>query len=154
VIVEKLQVQNMTKSAHGTIDKPGKNVRQKAGLSRSILDACWGRLVEMLRYKLNWSGGILEEVPAAYSSQTCAVCGEVNEASRRSQSKFVCVACGHSDHADVNAAKVLLSRRTDGGAVCGGHPIQGPKKQKLRVVRRGTRRDGLELEKVPNATPR
>lgn len=137
VIVEGLSTRNMTTSARGTIDEPGTNVRAKSGLNRSILDAGWGKLVDMLRYKLAWSGGTLVEVPAAYSSQTCANCGVIDAASRRSQSEFVCVACGHQDHADVNAAKVLLSRRADDGAVCGGSPVAGPTKQKLRVVRRG-----------------
>ena len=100
VVVEKLNVKGMTAEggAHRT------------GLNRSILDAGWGRLVEMLRYKLAWSGGTLVEVPAAYSSQTCSHCGAVDPRSRLSQSEFCCVVCGCVDHADLNAAKVLKSR--------------------------------------------
>ncbi len=100
VIVEKLNVKGM--SAEGGA--------HKTGLNRSILDAGWGRLVELLRYKLAWSGGTLVEVPAAYSSQTCSHCGAVDSRSRCSQSEFCCVACGWFDHADLNAAKVLKSR--------------------------------------------
>lgn len=37
--VEDLRVRNMTASARGTVDDPGRNVRQKVGLNRSILDA-------------------------------------------------------------------------------------------------------------------
>ena len=153
VVVEKLQIRNMTASARGTVEDPGVNVRQKAGLNRSILDAGWGRLLVQLRYKLAWAGGQLEEVTAAYSSQTCAACGVRDAASRISQSEFVCVACGHRDHADVNAAKVILSRRIGGGAVCGGYPIVGPVKQKLRVVRRGTRHGGQGSKKAPAFRP-
>ena len=100
VIVEKLNVKGM--SAKGSA--------RKTGLNRSILDAGWGRLIELLRYKLAWLGGTLVEVPAAYSSQTCSHCGVVDARSRFSRSEFCCVVCGYVDHADLNAAKVLKSR--------------------------------------------
>jgi putative transposase len=100
VVVEKLNVSGMS-SGGGA---------RKRGLNRSIASAGWSRLVEMLRYKLLWSGGRLVEVPAAYSSQTCSACGTVDGASRLSQSAFRCTSCGHEDHADLNAAKVLKTR--------------------------------------------
>jgi putative transposase len=139
VIVEKLNVRGMSASAKGTVEAPGKNVRQKAGLSRSILGAGWSMFTNMLRYKLVWNGGELVEVQATYSSQTCSVCGHIDSASRVSQSEFICTSCGHREHADINAAKVLFSRGNHGGAVCGGSAVGRPVKQKLRVVRRGTR---------------
>jgi len=101
VVVEALSIRSMTKSAAGTIEAPGKNVAQKRGLNRSLLDAGLSRFVECLRYKLAWSGGQLVEVPAAYSSQTCSGCGHVDAASRRSQAVFRCTSCGLMDHADV-----------------------------------------------------
>jgi putative transposase len=139
VIVERLDTRSMTASAKGTIDTPGTNVAAKAGLNRAILDGGWARFVNMLRYKVVPEGGTVIEVPAAYSSQTCAACGVVDVASRRSQAEFECVACGHRDHADVNAAKVLYTRGTHGGAGCGGSATRRPAKQQLRVARRGTR---------------
>ncbi|WP_228011008.1 RNA-guided endonuclease InsQ/TnpB family protein [Nonomuraea phyllanthi] len=39
---EDLRVTNMTRSASGTVEAPGRNVAQKSGLNRSILDAGWG----------------------------------------------------------------------------------------------------------------
>ncbi len=140
LVVERLDIGNMTARAKGTIEAPGTNVRQKAALNRAILDSGWGMFVAMCRYKVIPEGGEVREVPAAYSSQECAVCGHVATANRRSQSQFECVSCGHRDHADVNAAKVILSRGTHGGAGCGGVPVAGPVKQQLRVARRGTRR--------------
>jgi putative transposase len=95
VIVERLQITNM--------------VRANSGLARRILDSGWGRLVELLRYKLAWHGGTLVEVPAAHSSQTCSACGHLDAASRSAE-RFSCTGCGYSDHADLNAAKVLKSR--------------------------------------------
>lgn len=110
VVIEKLETARMTRSAKGSVDAPGRNVKAKAGLNRSILDAGWSGLAEKLRYKLEERGGELVEVPAAYSSQTCSACGVVDAASRRTQSAFCCVACGHQENADTNAARVILSR--------------------------------------------
>ena len=121
VVVEKLNVAGMV----------------RGGLGGQISGAGWSSFCNMLRYKLEASGGILVEVPAAYSSQTCPACGVVDAASR-SGDVFYCVACGHRDHADLNAAKVLLSRRNDGGAGRGGQgAVRPPMKRQLRVVRRG-----------------
>lgn len=110
VVIEKLSVKNMTRSARGTAEVPGQNVRQKSGLNRGILDAAWSKFADALRYKLADRGGELVEVPAAYSSQTCSSCGHIAAESRRSQSVFCCVACGHSENADINAARIILSR--------------------------------------------
>lgn len=138
VVLERLNIQGMTRSARGTVEEPGRNVAAKAGLNRGILDAGWGKFGKMLAYKLEERGGQIVEVDAAYTSQTCSLCSAVSSKSRKSQSEFVCVVCGHQDHADVNAAKVILSRGTHGGAVCGGSGSRGrPTKQKLRVARRG-----------------
>jgi putative transposase len=110
VVIEKLETARMTRSAKGSVEAPGRNVKAKAGLNRSILDAGWYGLAEKLRYKLEERGGELVEVPAAYSSQTCSACGVVDAASRRTQSEFCCTACGHQENADTNAARVILSR--------------------------------------------
>ena len=137
VVVEKLQIMNMTRSAAGTVEKPGRMVRQKAGLNRSILDAGWGRMGEQLRYKLAWSGGQLVEVPAAYSSQTCHGCGHIASESRSSQATFCCVACGLVGHADTNAAKVLKSRWKPSALPVEGSPLSTRRSRKsLRGPRR------------------
>lgn len=112
VAIEDLKIKNMTASAAGTIEAPGRNVRQKAGLNRSILEQSWGRFAQMLDYKLTERGGTLISVPAAYTSQTCASCGVVDARSRKSQAVFNCVHCDHTDNADVNAAKEILRRST------------------------------------------
>lgn len=103
VVLEKLSVKNMTGSARGTAEEPGKNVRAKAGLNRAILDQGWGAFRVMLAYKLAIRGGSLVEVDPRYTSQTCAACGDINSSSRDGI-RFLCVGCGHGDHADTNAA--------------------------------------------------
>lgn len=122
VAIEDLRIKNMSASAKGTNEAPGTNVRQKAGLNRRILDAAWGEFGRQLSYKLRWRGGQLVLVDPAYSSQTCAACGHVDAANRKSQSVFKCVACGYEVNADVNAAQVVLQRAKASWAA--GHAVQ------------------------------
>jgi putative transposase len=153
VVVEKLNTNNMTASAAGSIEQPGTNVAAKSGLNRGILDASWGLLLNCLRYKMAWQGGRVVEVPAAYSSQTCSACGHVDAASRPTQAEFRCTHCGHAEHADVNAAKVIKSRAVETTVPgCGGVSVGRPAKQQLRVARRGTRSHGLG-SKAPALRP-
>ncbi|MGW0824953.1 transposase [Streptomyces sp. NPDC002845] len=89
VVVEALHITNMTSSAKGTVEQPGRQVAQKAGLNRSILGETWGRTVHLLAYKLARRGGLLAEVPAPGTSQECAQCHTVIPGSRRNQAEFV-----------------------------------------------------------------
>src|SRR2546429_1111645 len=57
VFVEDLQVKNMSKSSKGRRDQPGKQVAQKSGLNRAILDGSPFELRRQLEYKTQWSGG-------------------------------------------------------------------------------------------------
>jgi putative transposase len=110
IVVEHLDITNMTKSARGTIEEPGKNVAQKAGLNRSISQEAWGRTVTMLTYKAARYGGSLYKVPAPGTSQRCSACGFTTPGSRESQAVFVCKnpGCGWSGNADFNAARNIL----------------------------------------------
>jgi len=114
VVVEDLKIKNMTKSAKGTKESPGKNVKQKAGLNRLITQQSWGMFFELLNYKLKERGGKLIRVDPKHTSQTCNTCGCVSKESRQSQSKFVCTACGYTANADTNAAKNILVRGIHG----------------------------------------
>ncbi len=99
--VEDLRIGNMTRSAKGTAQNPGRNVRQKAGLNREILRSGWGLLVRRLEEK---APGRVEKIRPAFTSQRCSACGHVDPESRESQARFVCTACGFAGNADVNAA--------------------------------------------------
>ena len=99
--VEELNIKGMTKAAKGTVEKPGKNVRQKAGLNRGILRNSWGVLVRRLEDKAPYR---VEKVRAAYTSQTCSACGYCASENRESQAVFRCGSCGYAGNADVNAA--------------------------------------------------
>jgi putative transposase len=105
IVIEDLKIANMTASAKGSIESPGRNVRQKAGRNRSLLDVSPGQIRLMLGYKAGWYGSRVIVVDPAYTSQQCSGCGKVDGASRISQSQFVCTNCGSIFDADVNAAK-------------------------------------------------
>lgn len=106
--LEDLKVRNMSASAKGDAESPGRNVNAKSGLNRSILDQGWHTFKVQLGYKLQWRGGQLILVPPQYTSQTCSVCGHVHADNRKGE-KFRCLECGHEDHADINAAKNILA---------------------------------------------
>ena len=89
---------------------PGRRVRQKAGLNRSILDQGWAEFRRQLEYKLSWNGGMLVAIPAHHTSQTCPECGHVSPDNRQTQAVFACVACGHTGNADWVAAVNILER--------------------------------------------
>ncbi|SEI15124.1 putative transposase [Methylobacterium sp. 275MFSha3.1] len=109
-VLEDLNTRGMTASARGTVTEPGRNVRQKAGLNRAILAAGWHLFATILTDKMEERGGQVVIVPARFTSQTCAACGVVDARSRESQARFICIGCGHTDHADVNAA-ITIERR-------------------------------------------
>ena len=104
--VENLKVKNMTRSAKGTPQDPGRNVRAKAGLIRGILRSGWGLLVRRLEEK---APGRVERIKPAFTSQRCSACGQVDGKSRESQAVFRCTACGYVCHADVNAARNIAA---------------------------------------------
>ena len=77
IVVEDLNIKGMTTSAKGTIEEPGKNIKQKSGLNRSILERGWGKLVQNLEYKSEWKGGEVVKVDPKNTSRMCSVCGYV-----------------------------------------------------------------------------
>lgn len=110
VYVEDLQVTNMSKSAKGDVEQHGKNVKQKSGLNRMILDQSWFEFRQQLDYKLLWNGGHLVAVPPQNTSRTCPCCGYTAKENRQTQADFECVECGYTENADVAGAINILRR--------------------------------------------
>jgi putative transposase len=127
--VEDLKIRNMTRSARGTREQPGRNVRQKAGLNREIMRSGWGLLVQRLDDK---APGQVERISPAFTSQRCSACGHVDAKSRKSQAGFACTACGLTCNADVNAARNIAA----GHAVTarGGLPAGGPANREPQLL--------------------
>ena len=136
IYVEDLKVSNMSASASGTKESPGKNVRQKSGLNRSILDQGWYSFFRMLSYKLTQRGGKLIKVDPRNTSRTCPRCGLVSAENRKSQATFACIGCGFRSNADeVGAINVLRAGRAR--LACG---MSGA----VRLLSAGTRGDLLQ----------
>lgn len=113
-VFEALKVKNMTKKSKPKQDEQGRWLRNgaaaKSGLNKAILASTWGQTNVFLQYKARRQGKLVIEVSAFYSSQECGSCGHIHQDNRVSQSGFVCQSCGHTDHADHNAAKVIAGR--------------------------------------------
>jgi putative transposase len=109
VVLEDLKVSNMSASAKGTVEQPGRNVKQKSGLNKAILDQGWSEFRRMLEYKQLWRGGLTIAVPPQYTSQKCPVCDFVHVDNRKSQAVFRCINCGYTANADHVAAINILA---------------------------------------------
>jgi putative transposase len=144
-VFEALKIQNMTRrpKARQENGKWARNgARAKAGLHRSILDSAWGPVGRYVRYKAANVNKLCIEVPPHYSSQECSRCGHIHPDNRLSQAEFVCKRCGHAEHADTNAARVLVKRGI--GAIRKGIAQKPKKKVAFRRKRTPQGRDGLE----------
>jgi putative transposase len=107
--IEALDVRAMTRTARGTAEEPGVRVSQKRGLNRAISRSGWGLLAARLQHK---ACGRVEQIPTAYTSQRCSVCGHVASGNRKSQAVFECDACTAGQcNADVNAARNIAAGR-------------------------------------------
>ena len=138
VCVEDLQVRNMSKSAAGTTDTPGRNVRAKSGLNKAILDQGWGEFRRQLDYKLAWNGGHLIAVPPKNTSRTCPCCGHISADNRQTQATFECVECDFKENADlVGAINVLRAGHAQLACEVSGAirpPAAGTHRSELGVI--------------------
>ncbi|MEV2223889.1 transposase [Nocardia vinacea] len=150
VALEALRVRNMTTSARGTIAEPGRNVRQKSGLNRSILQKGWHGFELALVNAARYTGTRIVKVSAAGTSQRCLRCRVIDPGSRESQAVFRCRSCGFSENADVNAAKNIRNAAGHAVSACGDLGIGRSVKQEPA----GTREE-LPLQPVyPVGIPR
>jgi putative transposase len=109
IALENLSIKNMSASARKTNAPARENARAKASLNRSILDAAWGEFARQLSYKTHRRGGSVVFVNPAYSSRSCRICGHESAENRKTQSVFRCMACGHTENADLHAAQNVLA---------------------------------------------
>ena len=107
---EDLSVKKMTQSAKSR-RKSGKKTadnKTQAAFNRAFLEVPKYAFGAMLDYKAPQYGTEIMVVDPAYTSQKCSACGNVSKNSRVSQDTYVCTSCGHTEHADTNAAKNIL----------------------------------------------
>lgn len=104
---EDLKIVSMARSAKGTVESPGKNVKQKAGLNRSIMDAAWGQLIWQITYKAEKAGKWVVPVNPTNTSQKCSGCGQI-VSKKLSQRTHSCD-CGLTIGRDHNAGLNILA---------------------------------------------
>jgi putative transposase len=112
IVLGDLNIKSMSASAAGSMEKPGKKVKQKSGLNRAILRQGWGEFGRQLEYKQRWAGGLVECQSEAYSSQDCPKCSYRSPLNRKTQDTFACLSptCGFTANADEVAAQNQLQK--------------------------------------------
>ncbi|MBL1176872.1 type V CRISPR-associated protein C2c8 [Pantanalinema sp. GBBB05] len=115
IALEENNLQNMTRRPKPKLREDGKeyarnNATAKAGLNKALLDVGIGQLQKLIETKSKITGTEFHAIASQYNSQTCMQCGAVDRASRLTQSEFCCMTCGYQEHADVNAAQVVLNK--------------------------------------------
>ncbi len=133
IVFEDLKIKNMTASAAGTVEEPGKKVAQKRGLNKSILNAGWGMFKQKVAYKAARRGKLVIVVDPKNTSRECPICDLTSKDNRVSQSDFVCQACAFTQNADTNAAGIT-KRRGVKALLAGG--IKPKEKKSMRIKRK------------------
>ena len=144
IAIEDTAIGNMTRSARGTVENPGKNVAQKRGLNRSILSQRWAAISSKLEYKARWYGRQFVKIPAAHTSQKCPGCGHIAAENRRTQDNFQCQSGRQGFNADMVAGENMRLRGVKIAAGAGNPAMPAPvnsrrpsgKKQRIRALQR------------------
>src|SRR6202011_33211 len=116
IATEALRTQNMSRSAKGTRDKPGRRVKQKAALNREILSAGLSMAHPMLAYQAVEAGTRVHvsDTRQLKPSQRCAACWVIVPKTL-AQRVHVCPHCAHTAHTRrTHGAHTAHTRRTHG----------------------------------------
>ena len=159
ICLEDTKTSQITRSARGTSDNPGSNVKQKAGINRSILAQGWHGIRRKLTYKCQWKERTLVPVPAQNTSITYSRCNAADPKSRKSQEQFLCTNCGYEANADLNAAENIrrqglkaLGRKDEYPARAAVTPLSTPEQRQaqhpLPAPTAGRPRCAQELEEA------
>ena len=138
IATEELTPKNMSRSARGTVESPGRRVRQKAGLNREILSAAFGMAHQMLSYKAVEAGTRLHlaNTRQLKPSQRCAGCWAIIPKTL-GQRVHMCSQCGHTMQRDQNSALVvLIDAHTPGTGVAAKPRPLGRKRAKSKSMTR------------------
>ena len=104
IALEDLNVKGMSSSAKGSIEQPGRMVKQKSGLNRSIISASWSKFVNYLDYKAQWQGNNIIKIGRFEPSSRLCVCGELNKELKLSDRIWTCESCNTKHDRDILAA--------------------------------------------------
>jgi putative transposase len=97
-----------------------KNMVKNHKLAQAISDVSWGKFVELVKYKCEWSGKNLILIDRFFpSSKTCSDCGVINQELKLSDREWTC-ACGSTHDRDINASINIKNS----GVRCSGEPME------------------------------
>jgi putative transposase len=100
----------MTKSAKGSVESPGNRIKQKSGLNRALLNIAPYKFRAQLEYKKKYYQNEVKAINPRNTSRECPSCNHISADNRKSQALFLCVICGHTANADVNASINIENR--------------------------------------------
>ncbi|MCM3788047.1 IS200/IS605 family element RNA-guided endonuclease TnpB [Domibacillus indicus] len=89
----------------GIEDLKVSNMLKNRTLSKAISEVSWSEFRTILEYKAKWYGKKVIAVDPRYTSQKCHSCGHTAKENRQTQAAFICISCGHSENADINASR-------------------------------------------------
>lgn len=121
--IEDTALRNMTRSASGTPENPGRNVAARTGLNRAVLEQALGLIRNQLQYKAEWAGKSLVKVPAEYTTQNCSRCLSRNPRPGPDRT-YRCKRCCLEIDQDANAAvNILHATQAAAGIDRGNRPL-------------------------------
>lgn len=108
IAADDLHLQKLSKSARGTQENPGKEVKKQAKFNRYLLDASIGRLYQYLAYKAEEAGGRFVLVNAWHTTEDCSSC-DASVPKPLSARNHTCPRCGLDTDRKHNAARTILA---------------------------------------------
>jgi len=91
-----------------------KGIRSRITVGKAVRESIgkWAfyELTSFIQYKAKLAGIPVFFVDPAHTSQRCSECDFIDRRNRKTQAEFVCLKCGHSENADINAAKNIALR--------------------------------------------
>jgi putative transposase len=123
IAYEELNIARMVKNHH---------------LAKSISESSWGNFTQLLQYKAESAGCVAFGVNPKSTSKMCSGCGNIQDMPL-SKRTFNCENCGMSMDRDLNAAKNILKRATEGhsGSYASGDVVR-PSHMRADVAELGT----------------
>ncbi len=83
--------------------------RLSKNMRRSLGSWTYSYWLDRLQQNSEWRRSAFRRVAPYYTSQQCFACDHTERGNRNGE-KFLCLECGHTDNADINAARNILNR--------------------------------------------
>ena len=106
--LHKLTTGLVCKYSHIAVEDLNLHGLSRGMLAKEVLSSSWGRFLQLLRYKAESAGSVVEAVNPRGTSQQCSACGEIVKKTLAVR-VHACV-CGFTADRDVNAAQNILAR--------------------------------------------